>query len=223
MMHRRLVELQKEKVAHTKVSLEVFKKVLPTLADRMGTVKFEDWPKFERHIKLRILRATPPKPHMNTRGRFNFKRWAKLNEDWKEQVYSSAISIAKEAKDKLFNTKEWTFDDGIKISEWIDGYNWGVKRLRDDDAQWGELFESISNYLNDDALRNLIKKHIEFSLMYNNIHILTEYSSKFKDDIYSLMLHEALIGSPVSPVEVEIALGEILGDIEKRLEEMKNE
>jgi len=221
-MHRRLIELQKEKAAHTKVSFEVFKKVLPTLAYRIDKVEEEEWSTFENDIKSKIRQAIPPKPYMSIRGRFNFKKWARLNAQWKERVYLSAISIAKKEKNKLFHTKEWTFDDGIKISEWIDGYKWGVKQLRDNDSQWEELFESISNYLKDDALRNLIKKHIDFSLMYNNIYLLTDYSGKFKEDIYSLMLHEALVGSPISPEEAEIALGEVLRDIEKRLKEMNN-
>ena len=224
-MHRRLIELQKEKAAHTKVSIEVFKKVLPTLADRMGTVKREDWPTFERRIKLKILQSIPPKPYMNIRGRFNFKKWAKLNEQWKEMVYSSAASVATKAKDELLKTKEWTLADGVKIAELVDGYDWGVQKLRDDDLQWKELYESIDNRLRiDNILGGLIKEHIDLSRVYNNITLLVHYSEQFKkDDIYSLMLYEAVVGSPMSPEKVDMGLNEILGKIEKRLGEMSNE
>jgi hypothetical protein len=82
---------------------------------------------------------------------------------------------------------------------------------------------SISDYLRkDDVLRNLIKKHIDFSLMCNDMRLVVHYSSKFKDDVFSLMLHEALVGSPFSPEDIEIALSEILSDIDKRLEEIIN-
>ena len=217
------MELQKEKAAHTKVSFEVFKKVLPTLADRMDTVKHEDWSTFENDIKSRVLQAIPPKPYMSIRGRFNFKKWAKLNEQWKESAYLSALSIAIKAKDELFNTKRWTLADGMKIAEWADGYGWGIKELRDDDPQWKGLYESIDNRLRiDDVLGGLIKEHIDLSHVYNNITLLVHFSGEFKDDIYSLILYEALVGSPMSPEQVDIGLNEILGKIEKRLEEMNN-
>jgi len=222
-MHRRLIELQKEKAAHTKVSLGKLKKVLPTLADRMGTVKHEDWPKFEHELKLRIRRACPPRPYMNFRGRFNFRRWAKLKEEWKEEVYRSALSVATKAKDELLHTKEWTLADGIKVAEWLDGYDWGIKKLRDDDARWKALYESIDNYLIDGVLRDLIKEHIDLSHVYNNMSLIIHYSGKFKHDIYSLMLYAVLVGGPMSPEQVDMGLNEILGKIEKRLKEMDNE
>lgn len=223
-MHRRLMELQKEKAAHAKVSFEVFKKVLPTLADRMDTVKHEDWSTFEKDIRSRVLRAIPPKPYMSIRGRFNFKKWAKLNAQWKESAYFSALSVAIKAKDELFNTKKWALADGMKIAEWADGYGWGIKELRDNDPQWKGLYESIDNRLRiDDVLGVLIKEHIDFSHVYNNITLLVHFSDRFKDDIYSLILYEALVGSPMSPEQVDIGLNEILGKIEKRLKEVVDE
>ena len=220
-MHRRLIELQKEKASHTNIGRGQLKKVLPTLADRMGTVKHEDWPKFEREMESRIRQASPPRPYISFRGRFNFRRWAKVKEEWKDQVYRSASSVARKARDELLNIKEWTLADGIKVAEWLDGYDWGIKKLRDDDLQWKALYESIDSYLIDDILRGLIKEHIDLSHVYNNITLIIHYSSKFKDDIYSLMLYEALVGSPMSPEQVDMGLNEVLGKIEKRLKETK--
>ena len=218
-MHRRLMELQKEKSSHSKVSRSQLKKVLPTLADRMGTVKREDWPKFVRDLEKRIRRASPRRPHISFKRPLSFKRWAK----WKEEARFAALSVAKEAHKELLQSEEWTFEDGIKISKWLDGYDWGVQKLRDNDLQWKGLYESIDNYLIDDVLRDSIKKHIDLSHIYNNVCLIVHYSGKFKGDVFSVMLYEALIGSPISPEEVDMGLSEILCDIEKRLEEMNNE
>jgi hypothetical protein len=223
-MHRRLIELQREKAAHTKVSFEVFKKVLPTLAYRMDKVEQEEWSAFENDIKSKIRQAIPPKPYISIRGRFNFKKWARLNAQWKERVYLRASFIAREAKDELFNAKNWTLADGMKIAEWADGYGWGIKELRDNDPQWKGLYESIDNHLRiDDVLGGLIKDHIDVSHVYNNITLMVHISDKFKDDIYSLILYEALVGGPMSPEQVDMGLNEILGKIEKRLKEMADE
>ena len=220
-MHRRLIELQKEKEAHMKVGFEVFKKVLPILAHRLDKVKEEEWSTFENDIKSKIRQAIPPKPYMSIRGRFNFKKWARLNKQWKEIVYVRASSIARKAKGELLNTKNWTLADAIKIAEWADGYGWGIKELRDNDPRWKELYESIDNHLRiDDVLGGLIKDHIDVSHVYNNITLMVHISDKFKDDIYSLILYEALVGSPMSPEQVDIGLNEILGKIENRLKEM---
>lgn len=223
-MHRRLIELQKEKASHTNVSREELKKVLPTLAARVGVIELEDWPEFVHEIEVKVSQATPPKPRMNLRGKFNFKRWAKLNEQWKEQVYFSASSVIAKAKDELFHTKEWTLGDCIKVSNWLDGYDWGIKELRDNDLQWKPLYESIDNRLRiDDTLGALIKEHIDLSYVYNSSCLIIYYSGKFKDDIYSLILYEALMGSPMSPEQADIDLNKVLGKIEKRLQEMANE
>jgi hypothetical protein len=221
-MHRRLIELQKEKAAHTKVGLEALKKVLPTLADRIGIVTYEDWPEFECELKSKILQAIPPKPRMNIIGRFRYKRWARLNEEWKDRVYTSTLSVVRKEKDKWLNTTEWTFEDGIKIAKWVDGYDWGIQKLRDNDQQWKPLYESLDTYLRDDVLRNLINEHIDLSHIYNNVCLLMHYSGKFKHDVSSLMLYEGLVGSPISPEEVDRGLSEILRDIEKRLKEIAN-
>src|SRR4030042_1182771 len=220
-MHRRLIDLQKEKAAHMNVGFEVFRKVLPTLAYRLDKVTEEEWSSFENDIRTKIHQAMPPKPYMPIRGRFNFKKWARLNAQWKERVYLRASLIARKARDELFNTKNWALTDGMKIAEWADGYGWGIKELRDDDSQWKGLYESIDNRLRiDDVLGGLIKDHIDVSHIYNNIALIVHISDRYKDDIYSLILYEALVGSPMSPEQVDAGLNEILGKIEKRLKEM---
>jgi hypothetical protein len=212
-MHRRLVELQKDKASHTEVSYTAWKRVVPTLADTMGVVKLKDWRKFERDVRSRVRRALPRKHFTRT---LNPKRRFIQLAEWRDEAYRVALSVALELKDELVKSRGWTFDDGIKASNWLDGYDWGVKKLRDDDPQWQGLFESISDQLKEDALRNIIQRHIEFSLMCNNMRLLTYFSSKFKDDVFSIMLHEGLVGSPISPEHVEVALSEILSDIDKR-------
>ncbi len=223
-MHRRLIELQQEKALHTDVSLEQLKKALPALADRAGAVKLEDWPKFKQETQLRILKTIPPKPRMNLGGKFNYKKWARLKEEYKERVYHSALLVTREVKDELFHTKEWALADCIKVSEWLDGYGWGVKELRDNDQQWKPLYESIDNQLRiDDTLNVLIKEHIDLSYIYNSGCLIIHYSGKFKkDDIYSLILYEALMGSPMSPEQADMDLTKVLGRIEGRLKEMNN-
>lgn len=217
-MHRRLIELQKEKATHMKVGFEVFRKILPALAYRLDKITEKEWATFENDIKTKIHQAIPPKPYMSIRGRFNFKKWARLNAQWKERVYLRASSIARKARDELLNTKNWTLADGMKIAEWADGYGWGIKELRDNDPQWKGLYESIDNRLRiDDVLGGLIKDHIDLSRLYNNITLLVHISAKFKDDIYSLILYEALVGSPMSPEQVDMGLNEVLGKIEERL------
>lgn len=217
-MHRRLVELQKEKASHTKISFRQYEEVMPSLANRMGTVKLKDWYEFKRNLESRFRRAIPRR---NFRRLSNPKRWFREFVKWKEQVHLTALSIALELKNELFQSKEWTFEDGTKAAKWLDGYDWGVQKLRDNDPQWKGLYESIGSYLKDDVLPNLITRHIGLSYIYNNICLIIHYSSKFKDDVFSLMLHETLVGSPISPVEIDSALSEILRDIDKRMTDTK--
>lgn len=210
-MHRRLVELQKEKASHTKIGLRQLEKVLPTLADRMGTVKLKDWHKFEKSVKRRIQRAIPQP---------NFKRPLSFIK-FKERAHLAALSVASEIKRELFQSKEWTFEDGVKASEWLDGYHWGVKELRDNDTQWNTLYKSISHYLVDAKLRELVEKHIDLSYIYNNVCLITCYTEKSRKTSFSSMLHETLVGSPISPEKAESALSEILSEIEKHTSQMQ--
>jgi hypothetical protein len=217
-MHRRLVELQKEKRVHTKIGMKQLEEVLPTLAYRMGIIKkIGDWPDFEERVKRRVKRAMPRRaiPRPNLSRRLRFMEFVKF----RERARLIALSVALEVKDELFKSKEWTFQDGMKVSKWLDDYNWGVEELRDNDPQWKSLYESISHYLKDDVLHELIGKHIDFSYIYNNISLIICYSERYPKNIFLLMLHETLLGSPISPIEAERALSELLSEIEKRLAE----
>lgn len=211
-MHRRLTELQKEKASRTDISYAAWKKAMPTLADRMGIVRLRDWRRFEREVGSRLRRALPRKrfERILDRGK-HFVARAK----WKDEAHLTALAVASELKDELVRSADWTFDDAIKASNWLDGYDWGVKKLRDDDPQWQGLSQSTSSYLENDVLCNTIQRHRDFSLMCNNIRLLTHYSSQYKDDVFSIMLYEALVGSPISPDDVEMALSGILSDMEE--------
>lgn len=214
-MHRRLVELQKKKASHTIVTAKQQEDVMPSLADRLGTIKYDDWPKFKNNLKSRLHKAVPRKPK---------KLWSNffVRMKWRERARVALLSESVKMKEELFNSKKWTFEDLFKISNWLDGYDWGVKKLRDNDRVWKTLFESISHYSKDEELKKLIDKHIDFSYIYNNISLIIKYSEKFKDNEFSLMLHEALIGSPISPEKAELALSEILKKIDCRMSEKDN-
>ena len=213
-MHRRLVELQKEKASHTKIRFKQWEKVMPTLADRMGVIELKDWPKYQKNTRKRLLKATPKR---------NFKRRFSLKEKnkYREKVYIAVLSVASEIKKELFQKKEWTLEDAVKVSEWLDGYRWGVKELRDTDPHWDALFKSISHFSKDEKLSGLIQKHIDLSYAYNNICLANRYSRNYPKNSFSSMLHETLVGSPISPEKVELALYEILNEIEIRLRTIK--
>jgi hypothetical protein len=214
-MHRRLVELQEEKASHTKVEPEQWEKALPMLMDKMDLVKLEDQPKFRKDIKRRIQkRVSPP----SFKQRFNFLEFVKH----RERVRTTGLQVALEVQKELLQSKEeWTIKDVVNIGEWLDARNWGIKELRDKDPQWGTLFKSISHYFVDAKLRELIDKHIDASYAYNSYCLITHYSRKYAKGSYALMLHEALVGSPISPEKMEIDLSELLGKIEKRLAKRK--
>ncbi len=220
-MHRRLVELQKEKASRTKVSFRQFKTYIPTLAHKMGTVKLSEWPKFNKDVKRKIQAKVPkvkfriissPRDWIFNRAKY---------EEYKERVYQAGLAVASENKDQLFGLKEWTFQDAEKASDWVDGYDWGIQKIRDNDSEWDMLDKSISHYNRDGKLRELIQKHIDLSHIYANISLVISYTENFRKDSFSFMLHEILVGSPISPGKAETALEEILGDIDKRLEEIQ--
>lgn len=77
MMHRRLVEIQKEKASRTKIRYRQWDKAMPALADKMGTIKLKDWSKFTKGVKQKIQRAAP---RPNFRQKFSFKEWARYRE-----------------------------------------------------------------------------------------------------------------------------------------------
>ena len=71
-MHRRLMELQKEKAVHTKVSFRQFKKYIPTLAHKMGTVTLSEWAQFNKDKKREIQKMVHKPKFMMIR---NAKDW----------------------------------------------------------------------------------------------------------------------------------------------------
>lgn len=218
-MHRRLVELQNEKLAHTKPSYSQLEEAMPILADKMGAIKIKDWPRYLLDLKSRIRKASPRRPI--PRG-FIVRRdiWIKWQE-WKESVRLIGISIVKEAIAELLKSKEWAWQDGVKISAWMDAHHWGIQDIRDNNQQWKNDFESIGHYLKQDAtLRELINEHIETSRFYNDACLIDRYSQRVHKTSLFISLYEAIVESPISPVTAEIHLAKVLGEIEKRLAEI---
>jgi predicted RNA-binding Zn-ribbon protein involved in translation (DUF1610 family) len=210
-MHRRLVELQAEKFTTTNISYKQFEKEMRFLADIMGTVNYNDWPKFEKEVENNIRKAIPRRPF--PRLDLNFRRSFFEFNKWREEVYAVALSVASETKMRLFKYKEWTFEDSVKISDWMDDRHWGVREIRDKDPVWKNYFDSIGGYLKDDILGDLIYKHIEYSRFYNNSCLIALYSQRFPKTSFSIMLQESLIGSPISTVQAEIALNDLFTKI----------
>jgi hypothetical protein len=204
MMHRRMMELQKVRLSRN-INLKQFESALPTLMDKLGLVELDKWGNFENSIRKRIRRAIGKKP-TGTRS-----------------AYFKAICEASKIKKELSQSQDWTIQDGLKISEWLDGYHWGIRELRDNDPRWRALWDSINPYLVNRKLRELIEKHINFSYVYSSASLIAGYSRKHRASIRLSVLYEALVGSPISPVKIDLALSEILADIEKWMSVLEQE
>lgn len=213
-MHRRLVELQEEKASHTNVTLNELDKASWVFLDKLGIVPLRDKPKYMLKIKRRVQRNLPRPPF---RQRFRFKEWSK----YKQMARERGLAVGLELQRELIAEQEWTLSDVYKISEWLDDYDWGVKKLRDNDLNWGNMWKSIGDYLGDDTLRELIGNHVELSRAYNNVCLINHYSERLGErNSFLAELNKVLVGSPISPVKAELALGEIISEIKKRLVEM---
>jgi len=197
-MHQRMIELKKVRLSHN-INLKQFESVLPTLMYKLGLIELGKWDDTEKSIRKRIKRAVG-KNRKGTRS-----------------AYFKAICEASRIKREWLQSQNWTIQDGLKIGEWLDGYNWGLRELRDNDTQWNELWESIKPYLLDSKLRELIEKHINLSYVYSSTLLVDDYSKKYPRSIRLLMLHETLVGSPINPVKVEFALSEVLAEIKEQM------
>jgi hypothetical protein len=217
-MHQRLVALQQIKARQTIIRLKRFEKVNSTLADRMGTVKLENWDEFNKELKRRIIEENRvPRPkHRHFYKPSNWAEWA----NYRRGIEQAALSVALIVRDEQVNSKKWTLEDSANINKWMGDFHWGVQELRDNDTVWKPLDESLTDYLTDQKLRESISKHIELSLFYNNTCLMIHYSARFPKSIFAQILHSILIGSPISPANVNIALGEISGEIKSRLVEI---
>ena len=77
MMNRRLVELQKEKASHTRVSIKQLERASGTFLDKLELVPLRDKPKFMQEVKRQIQQGLPKPP---SRYLFNFVEWAKFRQ-----------------------------------------------------------------------------------------------------------------------------------------------
>ncbi len=216
-MHRRLVELQKEKASHTRVSIKQLEKASWVSLDKLRLLPLKDKPKTMNKIKRRVLRGLPRPPYKRL---FRFKEWA----FYRQMVRERGIVVGLEFQKELVSSREcWTLDDAVKASEWLDDYGWGIKELRDNDPSWNDKRESISDYLRDKTLNKLINKHLDLSYTYNNVCLLGHYSKRLGERAsYLAELHAALVGSAISPEKAESALSEILREIEKYVSGQSN-
>jgi|GEM_PF-4646641 len=215
-MHRRLETIREQKAKKMNITYKQFTERMPLLANTMGTIQLKDRHNFKKEYKKRLLKRIPPKPRIYSIKRNYFKLWAK----WRSEVYFASINLAEEMKEEMFHSKEWDFEDGIKISDWLDSVHWGVQQLRDNDNQWISYQHSISHYYSDPILCELIGKAIDFSKFYHNQYLIVQYSRKFANNEFSKLLHDALIGSPISMDNTERALSNIYQEINKRLTEI---
>ena len=209
-MHKRLIELQTEKYKHTKIPYKKWEKVIPTLADRVGTVKLKDWPKFQKKLLARIKQNMPGYQKIKSKDPF------RLFVERRERVHMAGLIVAAEVKKELIDLKKWNEDDVQKTCDWLDGYHWGLKELRDNDIEWNVMFNSINHYMTDTKLRGLIKRHIDVSYMYNSTNLIVRYGDRYPKTLFGSMLWETVAGKPISKSTIEIDLAKILSQITKR-------
>ena len=199
-MHDRMMYL-KEKRLKQKIDSKRFKGACPLFFDQLGVVKLGEWDTYERRIAKRIKRHVPKSP----------KEKAKVI--WRYKVVGEAKDIARD----LVNSKVWQIDDLVKAGSHLDSIHMGLGELRDKDEQWQSLFKMVRPYTTDSTLRGLVDKYISHSYAFCSSLLVINYGNRLPKHEFGRMLCSALTSSDISPDKIEIALGEILEDITKRL------
>ena len=215
-MHERLLALQKQKTSHTTVNSNKLEQVLPTLLETMGLMQQKEYPKFKDKVRRRVQQRIS-KPLQSIRRLSRFQEFVRK----REVVQDAALSVGSEIIKELLDSKNWSFEDVVKIAEWIDRWEWGVKLLRDQDKGWNKLYKSVKPYLRDAELRAFIQEHINLSYAYNNFNLMIQYTASHPKGSFGETLHEWLIGSTISPIQMEDELNKILEKIEERLEALE--
>jgi hypothetical protein len=202
-MHKRMIYFKSVRASKLK-KLELGKLDVDggILMDRLGLVPLDKWDSFKKGMKKRIKKAA----RRTRKG------------DW----YFKVLCEASEIKRELCESKAWTIDDGLVVCEWLEERHWGIRELRDQDEVWKGLFESVKGYLVDTRLSELIYRHITYSYVGSSMMLVSAYSRKRPDGILAKALHSVLVGSPVDPVKIELAMGEVIGDIKRALEESED-
>lgn len=199
-MHDRMMYL-KEKRLKQKFDRKRFEEACPLFFDQLGVVKLGEWETYERRIAKRIKRHVPKSPERKARVM------------WRYKVIGEAKQIVKE----LVNSKVWQIDDLVKAGGHLDSMDMGLGELRDADEQWQNLFKMVKPYTTDSILGGLVDNYLSHSYAFCSALLVRDYGNRLPKHDFGRMLCSALSSSNISPDKIEIALGEILENITKRL------
>ena len=200
-MHDRMMYLNERRLKQ-KFDRKRFKDACPLFFAQLGIVKEGEWDTCESRIAKRIKRYVPKDP----------KRKARIM--WRYKVVGEAKEIVRE----LVNSKVWRIDDLVRAGGHLDSIHMGLGELRDKDEQWQSLFKMVRPYIIDSTLRGLVDKYLSHSYAFCSTLLVIDYGNRLPKHEFGRMLCSALTSSNISPDKIEIALGEILEDIAKRLE-----
>lgn len=204
-MHERMIQLKDIRLSQRRPKEKQVKQAFPFLMDKFGVIKLKDYDKFRNRMYKRVNKQTP-KPL----GRM------------RHEHYYVLVDNAREIISKLFNYKDWDeIADLEKIGKWLDERHWGLKELYDRDEQWHELYKSIRPSTLDNILRELIGKHISLSYNYCSTVIITDFSSQWPKNELAIVLYSSLVETLPSLTDVDLALSEILSEIDNRMKEIK--
>ncbi|MBA7601243.1 hypothetical protein ES703_08310 [subsurface metagenome] len=202
-MHKQMMHLKAVRLKQP-FDKKQFEDAVPLFFDKLGLIKLNDWDTYEKKIAKRIKHRIPKSP----------ERQAKFG--WRYKVTSEAQEIVRE----LVSSREWEIEDGVKAGKHLDSLYIGLGELRDKSEEWQGLFEKMRPYLTDASLRELIDKHISCSYAYCSMLLVINYGSKLPKNGLEQLLFAALSGSN-SPTEIDIALYEILEQVEDGLKVFK--
>ncbi|MBN1176345.1 MAG: hypothetical protein JXA51_01560 [Dehalococcoidales bacterium] len=197
MMHFKDVRLKQN------IDKQAFDDAVPLLFHKWGLVDIGKWDEFEKKTRKSLRK------HISKSPKKSGKR------------YFEVISAAEQLKKELCESKEWSTEDGMVIGEWLDGLDIGISELRDKDKNWQDMYRNAEPYMRDEKLRELIDRHISSSYMLSSGSLCIGYSNKIHNKTKTRLLYIALVGSPIRPEQIDLALSEILSDIEKRQQMMK--
>lgn len=205
-MHERMMHFKDIRLRQ-RFDKKRFEDACPLFFDRLGIVKASDWSTFERRVAKRVKHHVPKSPEK------------KAGIVWIYKVIGEAKEIVKE----LVSSKDWQIDDLVKAGGHLDSIHMGLGELRDNDEQWQDLFKVVKPYTTDSILRGLIDKHVSHSYAFCSTLLAISYGNRLPKHEFGRMLCSALTSSNISPDKIEIALGEILEQVEHRLEEIRSD
>ena len=199
-MHDRMTYLKDIRLEQ-RFARKRFQDACPLFFARLGLVKEGEWDTYEKRIAKRIKHHVPKSP----------KKKAEVM--WRYKVVGEVKEIVRE----LVNSRVWQIDDLVKAGNHLDSIHMGLGELRDKDEQWQTLFKMVRPYTTDSILRGLVDKYISHSYAFCSNLLLISYGNRLPKHEFGRMLCSALTSGDISPDKIEIALGEILEDITKRL------